>query len=400
MPHLEKWRGRVALVVDDSPSHRAVAVEYLKDIGFASVHEAADGNEALSKLQTLEQVDFILTDLSMPGMDGIELLGCLAKAPKHYFISVMSSVPRDVLDTVQGIADASSLELLAVIPKPFTIENICELLKKSDPDLHTTGPTWPQFEFTVDDVALAMDAQELQLYFQPKVTIVDKKIVGFEALARWLHPTHGVLPPIAFIHHVEQGDLALRFFYALLSSACDMVKMLQTAVEGVHCSINLPVPLLDHAELVDKMQAIVQAKGLDSKFIIIEVTETTLMSNLATFLGALARLRIKGFGLAMDDYGTGYSSMKQLSRCPFTEIKIDKEFVHDAPNSPKKLAILTSAISMSQRLNLKVVAEGVETIDDWEQLSALGCDIAQGYYISRPIPKEKVLEWIANWQHP
>ncbi|MCX7208485.1 MAG: EAL domain-containing response regulator [Proteobacteria bacterium] len=400
MPHLDKWRGRVALVVDDSPSHLFVAVECLKDLGFASVYQAENGKEALRILQTLEQVDFILTDLSMPGMDGIELLGCLAKAPKHYFISVMSGVPRDVLDTVQGIADASNLELLAVMPKPVTIESMSALLKKSDPDLHASGPAWPQFEFSVDDVALAMDAQELRLYFQPKVTIVDKKIVGFEALARWLHPTHGVLPPIAFIHHVEQGDLALRFFYALLSTACDMVKTLQTVVEEIHCSINLPVPLLDNAELVDKMQAIVEAKGVESKFIIIEVTETTLMSNLATFLGALARLRIKGFGLAMDDYGTGYSSMKQLSRCPFTEIKIDKEFVHDAANSPKKLAILTSAISMSQRLNLKVVAEGVENADDWEQLSALGCDIAQGYFISRPIPEEKVLEWIAKWQRP
>ncbi|MEJ2792209.1 EAL domain-containing response regulator [Iodobacter sp. LRB] len=398
MSHLEKWRGRIALVVDDSPSHRFVAVEYLKEIGFAGVHEAADGNEALHILQTLEQVDLILTDLSMPGMDGIELLGCLAKTPKQYFISVMSSVPRDVLDTVQGIADASSLELLAVIPKPLTLEAICALLQNSDPDLHIVGSPWPQLEFSVEDVACAMEANELRLYFQPKVTIVNKKLVGFEALARWLHPAHGVLPPIAFIHHIEQGELALRFFYALLSSACDMLKAMQTISAEIHCSVNLPVPLLDSAGLVDKMQAIVESKGIDSKYIVVEVTETTLMSNLATFLGALARMRLKGFGVAMDDYGTGYSSMKQLSRCPFTEIKIDKEFVHDAFNSTKKLAILTSAISMSQRLNLKTVAEGVETADDWDQLSALGCDIAQGYFISRPIPEENVLEWIANWQ--
>ncbi|WP_293932693.1 EAL domain-containing protein [Iodobacter sp.] len=398
MSHLEKWRNRIALVVDDSQIHRFVAVEYLKEVGFAQVYEAADGKEALDILQTLEQVDFILTDLSMPGMDGIELLGCLAKASKQYFISVMSAVPRDVLDAVQGIADASSLELLAVMPKPLTLESICKLLEKSDPDLHASSTAWPLFNFSADDVAIAIEARELHLYFQPKVTIVDKKLIGFEALARWLHPIHGVLPPIAFIHHVEHGELALRFFYDLLSASCDMLKTLHTVADGIHCSINLPVPLLDRAELVDAMQAIVEAKGVDSRFIIVEVTETTLMSNLATFLGALARLRIKGFGVAMDDYGTGYSSMKQLSRCPFTEIKIDKEFVHGAVHSQKKLAILTSAISMSQRLNLKVVAEGVETEEDWNQLSALGCDIAQGYFISRPIPEEKVLAWIASWQ--
>ncbi|MEN9656907.1 MAG: hypothetical protein RL571_372 [Pseudomonadota bacterium] len=398
MPHLEKWRNRIALVVDDSPSHCLAAVEYLTDIGFAQVYVAQDGKEALDILQKIEHVDFILTDLSMPGMDGIELLGCLAKASKQYFISVMSEVPRDVLDTVQGIADASSLELLAVMPKPLTLESICALLKKSNPNLQTNNTIWPLFNFSADEVSLAMDARELHFYFQPKVTIVDEKLIGFEALARWLHPIHGVLPPIAFIHHVEHGELALRFFYDLLSASCDMLKKMHTVADGIHCSINLPVPLLDRPELVDKMQAIVQAKGLDNSFIIVEVTETTLMSNLATFLGALARLRIKGFGVAMDDYGTGYSSMKQLSRCPFTEIKIDKEFVHGATHSPKKLAILTSAISMSQRLNLKVVAEGVETEEDWNQLSALGCDIAQGYFISRPIPEEKVLDWIASWQ--
>ncbi|QBC42333.1 EAL domain-containing response regulator [Iodobacter fluviatilis] len=400
MPHLEKWRNRIALVVDDSPSHCLAAVEYLTDIGFAHVYVAQDGKEALDILQTIEHVDFILTDLRMPGMDGIEFLGCLAKASKQYFISVMSEVPRDVLDTVQGIADASSLELLAVMQKPLTPESICTLLKKSNPNLQTSNTIWPLFNFSTDEVSLALDAHELHFYFQPKVTIVNKKLIGFEALARWLHPIHGVLPPIAFIHHVEHGELALRFFYDLVGASCDMLKKLHTVAGGIHCSINLPVPLLDRPELVDKMQSIVEAKGIESRFIIVEVTETTLMSNLATSLGALARLRIKGFGVAMDDYGSGYSSMKQLSRCPFTEIKIDKEFVHDTVHRPKKLAILTSAISMSQRLNLKVVAEGVETEEDWNQLSALGCDIAQGYFISRPIPEEKVLAWIALWQSP
>jgi len=129
----------------------------------------------------------------------------------------------------------------------------------------------------------------------------------------------------------------------------------------------MPVSLLLTDKLVENMIAIVQAHQLPCSAIIIEVTETTFMSNLAMSLGTLARLRLRGFGIAMDDYGTGYSSMKQLSRCPFTEIKIDKEFVHDAHSSPKKLAILTSAIVMSQKLNLKTVAEGVETEEDWNR---------------------------------
>lgn len=121
------------------------------------------------------------------------------------------------------------------------------------------------------------------------------------------------------------------------------------------------------------------------------------MSNLSASLGTLARLRLRGFGIAMDDYGTGYSSMQQLSRCPFTEIKIDKEFVRDAYLSQKKLAILTSAIAMSQKLGLKTVAEGVESEQDWVQLTQLGCEIAQGYYISKPIPIDQIPAWYAKW---
>jgi len=398
MNKLEKWRGRIALVVDDSASHRFVAMELLRELGFGEVYEAAEGSEALKVLQALETVDLILTDLRMPGMDGIELLGCLAKAPKQYLISVMSSVPRDVLDTVQGIADASNLDLLSVMPKPLTLTGLHLLLENSDPDQHARTVSRNLMEFEEADVSAALAASELRFYFQPKVSMSDKKLVGFEALVRWLHPAHGILPPVVFIHHIEQGNLALRFFYHLLRSTCDMVIMLHAVAPGIHCSINLPVPLLDSPRLVDEIHSIVQAKGVAPEFIVLELTETTLMSNLAASLGTLARLRLKGFGVSMDDYGTGYSSMKQLSRCPFTELKIDREFVHDAADSPKKLAILTAAVSMSQRLSLNTVAEGVETASDWDQLSALGCHYAQGYFISRPIAEDKVLDWIEGWQ--
>lgn len=398
MSKLEKWRGRTALVVDDSASHRFVAIGLLRELGFGEVYEAEDGIQALRVLQTQDTVDLILTDLRMPGMDGIELLGYLAKAPKQYLISVMSSVPRDVLDTVQGIADASSLDLLSVMPKPLTLTGLHLLLEGSDPDQHARSVARNLMEFDKADVSAALAGNELRFYFQPKVDMSDKKLVGFEALVRWLHPAHGVLPPVVFVQHIEQGNLALRFFYHLLRRTCDMVTMLHQIAPGIHCSINLPVPLLDSPRLVDEIYSIVQAKDVAPEFIVLELTETTLMSNLAATLGILARLRLKGFGVSMDDYGTGYSSMKQLSRCPFTELKIDREFVHDAANSPKKLAILTAAVSMSQRLNLSTVAEGVETAGDWEQLSALGCHCAQGYFISRPIAEGKVLDWTASWQ--
>ncbi len=227
--------------------------------------------------------------------------------------------------------------------------------------------------------------------------MADASLYGFEALVRWIHPEHGVIPHL-FRSSPGRGQLALDFFYQFLHATCEALTTLGALSEHPTCSINMPVSLLLTDKLVENMIAIVQAHQLPCSAIIIEVTETTFMSNLAMSLGTLARLRLRGFGIAMDDYGTGYSSMKQLSRCPFTEIKIDKEFVHDAHSSPKKLAILTSAIVMSQKLNLKTVAEGVETEEDWKQLALLGCELAQSYYISRPLPVDQIEKWFAEWQ--
>ncbi|MGY3909479.1 EAL domain-containing response regulator [Aeromonas piscicola] len=400
---LEKWQGRSAMVVDDSRTQQYEVTCLLQELGFGQIHVAQDGQDALDKLQQLERleerIDLLLTDLNMPGMDGVELISNLEKNT-HYrmFVAVMSGVERDVLDVIHAIADAGTLEVIGVLSKPLKSSDLHNMLQHCDPLIHRENKKWMQLAFTAEDVQQALDNQQLVPFLQPKVIMTDSSLYGFEALVRWLHPEHGVIPPICFVHHLEEGQLALDFFYHFLHATCDALNKLACMPAPISCSINLPVTLLLTDKLVENMIAIVQEHQLPCNAIIIEVTETTFMSNLSMSLGTLARLRLRGFGIAMDDYGTGYSSMKQLSRCPFTEIKIDKEFVHDAHSSPKKLAILTSAIVMSQKLGLKTVAEGVESEEDWRQLALLGCELAQGYYISRPLPVEQIEKWFAEWQ--
>lgn len=396
---LVQWQGRSALVVDDSRTQQYEVTCLLQALGFGQIHLASDGQDALDKLQQIDHVDLLLTDLNMPGMDGVELISQLEKNT-HYqmFIAVMSAVDRDVLDVIHSIADAGTLEVIGVLAKPIRQHDLRNMLQHCDPMKHRKNNNWMQLSFTAEDVQQALEERLLVPFLQPKVTMMDATLYGFEALVRWHHPEHGVLPPICFVHHLEQGQLALDFFYAFLHATCRGLNSLTTLPSPLSCSINMPVTLLTTDKLVENMVEIVQEHQLPCSAIIIEVTETTFMSNLAISLGTLARLRLRGFGVAMDDYGTGYSSMKQLSRCPFTEIKIDKEFVHDAHTSPKKLAILTSALVMSQKLGLKTVAEGVESEEDWQQLTLLGCELAQGYYISRPLPLDQIENWFAEWQ--
>ena len=396
---LEQWQGRSALVVDDSRTQQYEVTCLLQDLGFGQIHLASDGQDALNKLQQLEHVDLLLTDLNMPGMDGVELISQLEKHTSYQmFVAVMSAVDRDVLDVIHSIADAGTLEVIGVLAKPLRTQDLRNMLQHCDPRVHRENNKWMQLTFTSDDVRHALEQGQLVPFLQPKINMSDASLYGFEALVRWQHPEHGTLPPVCFVHHLEEGALALDFFYAFLQATCEALNNLTLQAGQLSCSINLPVSLLTTDKLVETMVEVVQGHRLPCQAIIIEVTETTFMSNLAVSLGTLARLRLRGFGVAMDDYGTGYSSMKQLSRCPFTEIKIDKEFVHDAYTSPKKLAILTSAIVMSQKLGLKTVAEGVESEEDWDQLALLGCDLAQGYYISRPLPVEQIAHWFGEWQ--
>ena len=395
MSHIAKWATRTVLVVDDSASYRAVAFDMLKSLGVINVMEAENGIAALKIIQS-NQIDLVLTDLNMPGMDGIELLNKISseKFNRICFIAVMSSVVHSVLETVQSIADASSLELLGVFPKPMKLDYLRDVLERFDPDTHLDKVLRTDLQFKQEDVGLALSKGELQPYYQPKVRFSDGKLYGMEALARWIHPDYGVLSPAVFVEHLETGTLAKIFFLNFLEQCCDFLKSLPEQFSALSCSVNLPVPLLSDESIVDEMVNIVASKGLSTEHIVLELTETSLITHLADSLSSLARLRMKGFTIAMDDYGTGYSSMKQLARCPFTELKIDREFVHAATNSPKKLAILRAAIDLCQRLNLLSVAEGVETQADWDLLASLGCEVAQGYFISRPIAADAMRTWL------
>jgi len=161
-------------------------------------------------------------------------------------------------------------------------------------------------------------------------------------------------------------------------------------------SINLSAENLADLSFVERLASLAFTYGVPPESLIWEVTETMVMSNLSQCLANLVRLRLKGFGLAMDDYGIGYSSMQQLSSCPFTELKIDRIFVDGAAERPNRRAVLESSIEMGHRLDAVTVAEGVESLPDWGLLQDLGCDIAQGYLIAKPMPAAELPDWIAD----
>jgi len=170
--------------------------------------------------------------------------------------------------------------------------------------------------------------------------------------------------------------------------------------EDINVSVNLSLKSLADTTLADRLTKTVGDAGLQARHMVLEITESAAMTDVAHCLENLARLRMKGFGLSIDDYGTGYSSMQQLSRIPFSELKIDRSFVTDVALHPQRRVILASSIDMARKLGLKVVAEGVESRADWDRLKELGCTMAQGYFIAKPMPATEFITWASNFSSP
>ena len=398
--HLPHWAGRTALVVDDSRSARMEMSRLLRLLGFARVLEAEEGRAALTVLQNEASIDFLLTDLNMPVMDGVELLIEIEKRySRRFCVAVMSSVEPSLLSAVREIAEHSEFEMIGILPKPVSMDALYHALANVDPEHHLHQAV-PRLAVSVsaEEFRGALLAGQIVPFYQPKIELASGRVCGMEALARWLHPLHGVIPPVAFIDYIESGELAHPHFFHQVNASLAMLRKTDSVDFGLSVSVNLPVVLLVVPNLVDDLLSTVLKHGLSPDRLVLEVTETSVMSNLKASLSTLARMRLKGFHIAMDDYGTGYSSMQQLAKCPFTELKIDQSFVHNASQNRKLLSILTAAISICEQLNLVSVAEGCETEADVRQVTALGYKLAQGYFFSRPLPEKEFLHYLATAQ--
>lgn len=385
----------VALVVEDSAVQRTQVVSVVKEMGFGTVLEACNGLEALRILEQAEQrqVFLLITDIDMPEMDGIELIGKLAEAyPVDNLIVTSARDPR-LLETVERIAsDHSSINLLGTIPKPLTAAALAKLLNLAKHS-GARGQSAPAYGvMTLSEIEAAMDAGHVVPFFQPKVDVKTGAIRGVEALARILLPGQGLVPPQRFITPLEGSPLMQRFTLEMVGKSLERFKTWINVLPHLKISLNLSADDLAERAFLDQLMALVQSHGVDPGLITWEVTETMVMKSQS--LANLARLGLKGFGLSMDDYGIGYSSNMILAQSPFTELKIDRIFVHGASTRLNRRAVLENAIDMARTLQVTTVAEGVEDAADWSILYLLGCDQLQGYLIARPMPGEDFLPWV------
>ncbi len=254
---------------------------------------------------------------------------------------------------------------------------------------------------TLSPAAHALESQ-LVSNIVPGVLILDDDfasgdVVGVEALARWSHLLHGVLSPADLLPAIEACDELSRLVDAIMASAVKQAVAWKKHARRMPISINRSLSVLGNRQFCKSAFALVNAHGIAPQDLAFEILETAALTDVGRTLETMTRLRLNGFGLAIDDFGTGFSSFEQLSSIPFTELKIDRSFVMGVATSPRQAAVVRSCVELAHRLNLKVVAEGVETQSDWDFLVTAGATEAQGYYLSRPMPGAAVAAWVDAW---
>ena len=255
-------------------------------------------------------------------------------------------------------------------------------------------PYSPKRLTLLHEMRQAMDGGQFVLHFQPKADLASGRVVGVEALIRWQHPTHGLLPPDLFIPIAERSGFSRPLTLFVLEQSLEQVRQWHTVGLDIGVAVNLTLRNLHDPTFPLDVAALLESSGVGSEWLQLEITESIVMADPGRVLGVLKALRDMGIQLALDDFGTGYSSLAHLKRLPVHELKIDKSFVMNMTRDESDAVIVQSTIDLARNLRLRTVAEGVEDLDSWIQLAGLGCDVAQGYYLSRPVPAAELTTWL------
>ncbi len=387
------------LVVEDDDFQRKLVVDMVCSMGVGAVYDAANGQHALNiiRIKRDSPVDIIISDLNMPQMDGLEFLRHLGEERHDVGIILVSELDRKLLTTAGNMVKLYGIKLLGMLEKPFWQTQLGELFSKySHSGKRWQQPATAEASFTLKEILEGVEAKQFEPYFQPKLDLKTGQLVGAEALVRWIHPQRGVIAPYAFIPLLEESNNIDQLTFLMLEKSAKACYSLHEKGYPISISVNLSLTSLSDPLIADKITEAVRDTGLDPAFMLLEITESAAMTNVAHALENLARLGMYGFSLSIDDYGTGYSSLQQLTRIAFSELKIDGSFVKDLTDSETMCIIVESCIDMARKLKVTSTAEGVETQQDWDILKNIGCDTAQGYFIAKPMDFASFVEFCAE----
>lgn len=372
------------LIVEDCPAQQLYAGQLLKQLKIQRISYASDGELALELLKQ-QQTDVMLIDLEMPQMNGVELLRSIAKQQLCQAVIITSAKDALLLNSVATMAEADGLQVLGTLAKPLSKEllSLCLSRRKAEvwpADFERKAPVFDQ-----KLLCEAISEQQFSLCYQPIADMSSGQIIAVEALARWSQPELGMVRPDVFIAAAEQWGLINELTLLLLDKALQQLQQWHDVGLVVQLSFNLSPLSLSDAAFVQQLQHKVRQAGIKPELICFEVTETQDFTQVSAAIESLANLRLAGFSVAIDDYGTGFANAQQLSRIPATRLKLDRSLTDGVSERPQQRLVLENTIQLAHKLGLTLIAEGVEKLADAMVIKRCGINLVQGYLYHKPL---------------
>ncbi|MBB1075863.1 EAL domain-containing response regulator [Rhodoferax sp. 4810] len=385
------------LLVDDEPFQLKLLARQLVNLGQHSGANCTSGQAALEVLDAQPASKWLIfLDLNMPDMDGVEFIRQLVTRDYRGALVLFSGEDERVLEMAVRLGQAHHLTVLGHLHKPIQPDVLQGLLERWSSQSLEPQRASPR---TYSPVAVchAIANGELVNYYQPKVDVATGALRGVETLVRWQHPDDGLVFPDQFISVAETHGFIDDLTHVVLIEALAQARRWHDSGLALRVAVNVSMKNLVGLDFADFVLDQVLQSGVAAQDLILEVTESRLMTDLRIPLDVLTRLRLKHISLSIDDFGTGHSSLSQLRDIAFNELKIDRGFVHHASQDKTKHAIFTASLNIARQLEMKIVAEGVEDRADWEFLRQQDCDLAQGYFVAKAMPAAELPRWLAEW---
>ena len=380
------------LIIEDDIIQATKLKLSLMALGYHHIALAPDGKTALDICHK-QSVDFIICDINLPDMDGIQFLASLSNHSLDIGIAIHSAMREDVIELTSNMCIAAGFKFVDTISKPHTVSALKTMFERYESrKLHSTEDAH-HIRLSEAEIMDAFEQNWFANYYQPQFSIHTKRIVGVESLIRCLHPRFGVLTPVSFLDTIHQMGLTDKLFWHVAEKAIAAVALLQ---QDVSLSINVSQSNFEH-DMCDRLLVLCDRYQFSPKRLVLELTEYEVYNHSRNSLANLARLRLHGICLSIDDFGTGHASLSQLALLPFTELKIDRSFIKDVTTNYRNQQLTSMCVQLTNSLGLHCVVEGIEDEATLQYLSGLGIDSYQGFYACKPLPIAALWEFVGNY---
>jgi len=377
-----------ALVVSGDDEFRAELVERAIALSF-SVRAIRSAEELPEFLQG-RHFDWLFLDVELGRAQCLQIITTLDAGwrPRTVLVGTLETAD---LDAIRQNAIRAGLDVVGVLVKPLSFSALAERLAA----LKAREEENPIAGLVARDL-YAIPSNEIEVHYQPIVSMPDRVVRRTEALVRWRHPEYGLIQPGGFIGLAERSGAIIPLTWDVLARAVDQQVAWKKDGLSLSISVNMSALVLTSLQTAEDVLALLHAKEADPRMLILEITETERAPDPTIARGLLARLREAGVGISMDDYGVGYSDLGRLQYYPFSDLKMDRSLVSRLPDDREGRDIVSMLVSLAAREGVSLTGEGVETQEQWDALEALGCSFGQGFLIARPMPASQVAGWIAR----